>query len=98
MPDTFTAIAIFAGFIVPGYLVQRGYLRSRAHGIPETDLEGLAASVVWSVVVLACTWPFIGVSVVHWIESGTVDDHLSTMYALSLVLLLVPYPAGFAIG
>lgn len=98
MPETLQALILFAAFIVPGFLLQRGYVRARVHGPAETDLHGVAAAVVWSLVVLAVAWWFGGESVVRWIHAGTLDQHLRHTYWLCLALLLIPYPVGLLGG
>lgn len=98
MPDTLNALLLFSVFIVPGFLLQRGYLRARAHGVAQADLHALAAAIVWSLVVLAVAWWCGGQSVLGWLEAGTVNQHLKQTYGLALGLLLAPYPIGLVAG
>src|SRR5919198_3323516 len=41
MPGTFQAHVVFALFVVPGFLLRAGYLKSRAHGAARVDLYAL---------------------------------------------------------
>lgn len=98
MPETLHAILLFAFFVVPGFLLRSGYLRTRAHGSVEADLYALAEAVVGSLFLLAIAWWIGGSDVVAWAEAHQLAEHRDAAYRLGLTLLLAPYPLGLAIG
>lgn len=88
----------FAVFIVPGFLLRRGYVRTRARGSIEVDLYGLAEAVVGSLFILALVWWWKGSAVFGWAVQGELAEHQTQAYEFLLALLLLPFPLGLALG
>ena len=91
MPGTIQTLVVFALFIVPGFLLRSGYVRTRAHGSAQADLYAIAEAVVGSLFLLAASWWLKGKEILEWAEDGTLSDHKDTVYFFVLGLLLAPY-------
>jgi Family of unknown function (DUF6338) len=98
VPTTVEAVLAFAVFIFPGFLLRRGYVRTRTRGSIEVDLYGLAEAVVGSLFILAIAWWWKGSDVFGWAARGELAKHQTQTYEFFLALPLVPFPLGLALG
>ena len=98
MPGTFQALVVFALFVVPGFLLRAGYLKSRAHGAAQVDLYALAEAVVASLFVLAAASWWRGEDVLLWTTHGELESHRQTVYFFALTMLVAPFFVGLALG
>jgi len=98
MLTTIQAVFVFALFVVPGFLLRSGYVRTRAHGLAERDLYALARAVVGSAFLIAIMWWWNGSNIVNWFHAGTVRSHENAIYAHVAALLILPYPIGLLAG
>jgi Family of unknown function (DUF6338) len=98
VPTTLQTLLAFASFIVPGFLLRAGYVRSRVRGKATADLHVLAEAVVGSLAVLGVAWWWHGRDVVTWAQQGTLLQHEAEVYWFFAALLFVPYPAGLIAG
>ena len=98
IPDAFQTLLAFAAFVIPGFLLRAGYVRSRAVSENVPALYILAEAVAGSLAVLAIAWWWRAQDMLEWARAGTLSDHQGRAYWFFLVLLLAPYPLGLLAG
>jgi hypothetical protein len=98
IPSAIQTLLAFAAFVVPGFLLRAGYVRSRAVSANAPSLYVLAEAVVGSLAVLAAAWWWRGEDALGWIQTGTLYQHKDKAYWFFLALLTAPYPAGVLAG
>jgi hypothetical protein len=98
VPATLEAVTVFVLLFAPGFMLTRGYLRGRAHTLPQRDVYTLAQGVIASVFVIAAAWLLGGDVVLDWVQDETIDEHRGDAAAVLLGLLTVPYLVGRTAG
>jgi hypothetical protein len=100
MIPEFQAGLVFTLFVVPGFLLIRGYTRGRTHAVPPISLYALAEAVVASLfLLLIAWWPAHLAHFMDWAHSNRlVPDHETQAYNVFAVLVLTPYPLGRVAG
>jgi hypothetical protein len=98
VPSTLQSLLVFALFIVPGFLLRAGYVRTRARGAADTALYAVAEAVVASSFLIAALWWWDGKTIVDWARNHQLAEHSTNLYEHALVLLLIPYPIGSMVG
>lgn len=98
VPGALQTLLAFAAFVVPGFLLRAGYVRSVARSKAQADLHVLAEAVVGSLLVLAVAWWWRGHDVLNWVQTGTLSHHERKAYWFFAVLLITPYFVGTVLG
>jgi hypothetical protein len=98
IPSAFQTLLAFAAFVIPGFLLRAGYVRSRAMSANAPALYILAEAVAGSLAVLAVAWWWRGEDILGWVTAGTLDEHHGKTYSFFVLLLAIPYPAGVVVG
>ena len=91
---------VFSLFVVPGFLLIRGYTKGRTHAGPPISLYALAEAVVASLFVLIIAWcPAHLSDLLNWAhEDRLIPSHENEAYRAFALLMLVPYPVGRLAG
>jgi hypothetical protein len=98
MEATVGTILVVLLFVVPGYLLRSGYLRSRARTSPEIDMYGFAEAIVGSLFVIAALWFWRGSDVLGWTEAHTLSKHEGRAFWFFVVLFAAPFWVGLLSG
>jgi hypothetical protein len=98
IPSALQTLLAFAAFVVPGFLLRAGYVRSRAVSANHPALYVLAEAVTGSLAVLAVAWWWRGEEVLGWVQAGTLYKNREDAYSFFAVLLAMPYPTGVMAG
>lgn len=96
MESQFQSALVFALFVVPGFLLIRGYARGRTHAVPPLGLYALAEAIVASLLLLMIAWwPLHLGDIIRWADDGTLlATHEAALFWFTASMVLAPYPAG----
>lgn len=99
MPSNVDAFVALALFVVPGFLLARGYMRARTRTEPRPGLQTLTEATVGSVLILLLTWPVGAPDILEWASDRTlIASHSGAMATFLALTLVLAYPVGFAAG
>ena len=99
MPSNVDAFVALFLFVVPGFLLARGYMRARTRAEPRPGLHTLTEAVVGSVLVLLLAWPVGAPDILEWASARTlVTDHSDAVVAFLGLTLALAYAVGFVGG
>jgi hypothetical protein len=100
VPGTLEAAIVFALFIAPGFVFQRGYAARRlTRTLAERDLYALGAAVAWSIVLVAVAWLVFHGRLADWGvipgDEAKLEDHQAAVGGALLAIVLLPFPIGW---
>ena len=99
MPSNVDAFVALVLFVVPGFLLARGYMRARTRTEPRAGLQTLTEATIGSVVVLLVAWPAGAPGILRWASDRTLlTEHADAVGLFLALTLTLTYAAGFAAG
>ena len=96
----FEAALVFLLLVMPGLLLIGGYYGGlgRPQALSSSAVHTLAQAIAWSAILLIPAAILLANDIADWIDTDTVDQHLTSLFIAGYATLLVPFPVGLLIG